>query len=102
MKTIQEIRDDFAFLDDWEDRYRYVIELGEELPPLTEAEQTERNKVSGCASQVWLVSEQGPGADPAIRLRGAPWSRGSRARRARRWTRRPDFYSSPLGSSPGR
>ncbi len=57
MKTIEEIEDDFAFLDDWEDRYRYVIELGRELPPLASEERNEHNKVSGCASQVWLSIE---------------------------------------------
>ena len=59
MKTIEEIEDDFAFLDDWEDRYRYVIELGRELPPLAADEKTDATKVSGCASQVWLVVEPG-------------------------------------------
>lgn len=47
---------DFEFLDNWEDRYRYVIELGRSLPPLPEAERTEANKVRGCASQVWLAA----------------------------------------------
>ena len=47
---------DFEFLDNWEDRYRYVIELGRSLPPLSEAERTEANKVRGCASQVWLAT----------------------------------------------
>lgn len=50
----QQIRDDFGFLDDWEDRYRYLIELGRKLEPLPEQERTSENKVSGCASQVWL------------------------------------------------
>lgn len=45
---------DFELLDDWEDRYRHVIELGRALPPLPEAERSEANKVRGCASQVWL------------------------------------------------
>jgi cysteine desulfuration protein SufE len=54
--TFDEIRSDFALLDDWEDRYRYVIELGRALPPLPEAMRTEVNKVRGCASQVWLAS----------------------------------------------
>ena len=48
------LRDDFSFLEDWEDRYRYLIELGRHLEPLPESERTERNKVRGCASQVWL------------------------------------------------
>ncbi|MEL7048393.1 MAG: SufE family protein [Pseudomonadota bacterium] len=52
--TLDEIRDDFALLDDWEDRYRYVIELGRQLTPLAEASKTDANKVRGCASQVWL------------------------------------------------
>jgi cysteine desulfuration protein SufE len=52
--TIDEILENFSLLDDWEDRYRYVIELGRELEPLPEAERTAENKVRGCASQVWL------------------------------------------------
>src|SRR5437660_5939217 len=48
--------------DDWEERYRYVIDLGRELGPLTDAERCDANKVRGCASQVWLVTEAGPGA----------------------------------------
>ncbi len=56
--NIQDMIDDFAFLDDWEDRYMHVIDLGKGLPPLPDAERTEANKVKGCASQVWLVSEK--------------------------------------------
>jgi cysteine desulfuration protein SufE len=56
MLTFQQLIDDFAFLDNWEDRYRYVIELGQSLPELNEALKTDRNKIRGCASQVWLVS----------------------------------------------
>lgn len=52
--TLDEIRENFAFLDDWEDRYRYVIELGRSLPPYPEAARTDENKVRGCASQVWI------------------------------------------------
>lgn len=52
--TIEEILENFALLDDWEDRYRYVIELGRELAPLPDSERTAGNKVRGCASQVWL------------------------------------------------
>ena len=55
--TLDTIRSDFAFLDDWEDRYRYVIELGRGLPHLPEAYRTHRYKVRGCASQVWLATE---------------------------------------------
>jgi cysteine desulfuration protein SufE len=60
MTTIDEITDNFALLDDWDDRYRYVIELGRTLAPIDEAARTEMNKVQGCASQVWLVSTVRP------------------------------------------
>ena len=56
--TIDQIIDDFALLDDWEDRYRYVIELGRMLEPLLDKDRTEANKVRGCASQVWLVTRR--------------------------------------------
>ena len=68
--TIQTIRDDFSLLDEWEDRYRYVIELGEALPPFPDAERNAVNKVPGCVSQVWLTTEQAPGADPVITFTG--------------------------------
>ena len=70
--TLETIRSDFAFLDDWEDRYRYVIELGRGLPPLPEAYRTHRHKVSGCASQVWLATETERRADgvAVLRFRG--------------------------------
>lgn len=54
--TLRQIEQDFAILDEWEDRYRYIIELGRELPPFEEAHRTQANKVQGCASQVWLKS----------------------------------------------
>ncbi len=54
MTTIDEIRDNFALLDEWDDRYRYVIELGRTLAPMPDAEHSAANKVNGCASQVWL------------------------------------------------
>jgi cysteine desulfuration protein SufE len=56
--TIEDIRADFALLDDWEDRYRYVIELGRALPAFPEALKTDANKVRGCASQVWLATRR--------------------------------------------
>ncbi len=56
MPTVSEITSDFAVLDDWEDRYRYLIELGRTLPPLPEELRTDVNKVRGCASQVWLAT----------------------------------------------
>jgi cysteine desulfuration protein SufE len=59
--TIDEIIDNFSLLDEWDDRYRYVIELGRGLCPLDERDRNEANKVQGCASQVWLVSETKPG-----------------------------------------
>jgi cysteine desulfuration protein SufE len=55
--TIDEIRDNFALLDEWDDRYRYVIELGRMLAPMPEAEHSAVNKVNGCASQVWLSKQ---------------------------------------------
>ena len=61
--TIDDIRADFALLDDWEDRYRYVIELGRGLPAFPEELRTEANKVRGCASQVWLATEPERSAD---------------------------------------
>jgi cysteine desulfuration protein SufE len=61
--TIDEIIENFEFLDDWDDRYRYLIELGRELAPLPEAAHNEENKVRGCASQVWLQTEVERGAD---------------------------------------
>lgn len=70
MTELQTILDDFSYLDDWEDRYRYVIELGKALPDLPDALKTADNKVQGCASQVWLVTEAGDGADPVLTFRG--------------------------------
>src|SRR5690242_2388754 len=58
--TIEEIIDNFSVLEDWDDRYRYVIELGRTLEPLPEELRTETNKVQGCASQVWLATDVKP------------------------------------------
>jgi cysteine desulfuration protein SufE len=55
--AFEEIRENLSYLDDWEDRYKYIIELGQALPPLAEDEKTAANKVQGCTSQVWLVTE---------------------------------------------
>ena len=66
--TIVEILDTFEFLDDWEDRYRFIIDLGRTLPPLDKDEMTDTYKVRGCQSQVWLVPETD--ADGHIHLRG--------------------------------
>ncbi len=59
--AIQDLIDDFSYLDDWEDRYKYVIELGKGLAPLTDAEHSADTKVQGCVSQVWLVCETDDG-----------------------------------------
>jgi cysteine desulfuration protein SufE len=56
--TINSIREDFSLLESWEDRYGYVIELGRTLPAMDAGQRTEANKVRGCASQVWLSSQQ--------------------------------------------
>jgi len=65
---LDELAQEFELLGDWEERYRYVIDLGRELAPLTDAERNDANKVRGCASQVWLVTE--PQADGTVRFRG--------------------------------
>jgi len=65
---LQDLAAEFDLLGDWEERYRYVIDLGRDLAPLTDAERSEANKVRGCASQVWLVTE--PQADGALLFRG--------------------------------
>jgi cysteine desulfuration protein SufE len=68
---IDEIIDNFNVLDDWEDRYRYLIELGRGLAPLDEAERTPATKVRGCASQVWLISNaEGHGPETILSFRG--------------------------------
>jgi cysteine desulfuration protein SufE len=67
---IQSIIDDFAFIDDWEDRYRYVIDLGRDLPPFPESDRTEENRVPGCVSQVWLTTRRGSGDDPVVEFTG--------------------------------
>jgi len=72
MTTIEDIIENFSLLDDWEDRYRYVIELGKMLEPLPEQLKSDQNKVSGCASQVWLsttIVDSGAG-EPRLSIRG--------------------------------
>lgn len=56
--SIQSILDDFAVIDDWDERYRYIIELGRKMQPFPEAGRTDAVKVRGCASQVWLISKR--------------------------------------------
>jgi len=65
---LAELSSEFEVLGDWEERYRYVIDLGKDLEALTDAERSDANKVRGCASQVWLVTE--PQADGSLRFRG--------------------------------
>jgi len=69
--TLAEIKSDFALLDDWEDRYRYIIELGRALPPMPDDLKTEGTKVRGCTSQVWLHARVTPGdAGPELTFEG--------------------------------
>jgi cysteine desulfuration protein SufE len=70
--TIDQITDDFSYLDAWDDRYRYLIELGRALAPFPESERTLANKVQGCASQVWLITRTEPNgaAGPVLRFTG--------------------------------
>ena len=65
---LAELAAEFEVLGDWDERYRYVIDLGKSLAPLTDAERSDVNKVRGCASQVWLVTE--PHADGTLTFRG--------------------------------
>lgn len=68
--SIDDILADFDFLDDWDDRYRYVIELGRSLEPLPEEDHNDETKVQGCVSQVWLVSETDEAQPPHLHFKG--------------------------------
>lgn len=68
-QTFDDLRETFDLLDDWEDRYAYVIDLGRELEPLNDDEKTDATKVRGCTSQVWMVSRL-DGDPPMVTLRG--------------------------------
>jgi cysteine desulfuration protein SufE len=72
MSAIDEIVENFELLDQWDDRYRYVIELGRTLAPLAEEAHVEANKVRGCASQVWLITHKDPdgAAGPSLTFEG--------------------------------
>ncbi|MGA8172641.1 MAG: SufE family protein [Methylocystis sp.] len=72
MTTIEEIIENFSLLDDWDDRYRYVIELGRELEPFPNSLKNAQTKVSGCASQVWLATTiaRADGGEDALLIRG--------------------------------
>jgi len=65
--SLESLLDDFALFDDWEERYRYIIELGNGLAPLSDEEHNDANKVPGCVSQVWLVTEH---KDDRLHFRG--------------------------------
>jgi cysteine desulfuration protein SufE len=70
--SINEIIENFELLEEWDDRYRYLIELGRALPPLPDAARTDANKVQGCASQVWLATAIKPNgsAGPVLTFEG--------------------------------
>ena len=72
MTAIDQILEDFEVLDDWEDRYRYLIELGRQLEPLAPEAHNESNRVRGCASQVWLEThvDASAGEEPRLRFVG--------------------------------
>ena len=70
--SINEIVENFSLLEEWDDRYRYLIELGRALPPLPDTARTDANKVQGCASQVWLATSIKPNgaAGPLLNFEG--------------------------------
>lgn len=67
---VEELIDTFEMLGDWEERYRYLIDLGRQLEPLAEADHCEANKVRGCMSQVWMTASVEAGAAPILHFRG--------------------------------
>ncbi|MCZ2328495.1 SufE family protein [Bartonella sp. F02] len=68
--TIDDIIENFSLLENWEDRYRYVIELGHELPPFPESARNDAHKVHGCVSQVWLLTSRNHSEDPILTFQG--------------------------------
>ena len=70
--TIDDIRENFALLEEWDDRYRYVIELGRTLAPMPEEDHSTANKVQGCASQVWLTRtiDRSDTKEPVLNFKG--------------------------------
>ncbi len=72
MASLEQIVEDFEFLEDWEDRYRYVIELGRTLDDMPGSDKTDANKVQGCVSQVWLTYSVDPidPEDPILHFKG--------------------------------
>ncbi|PWK62222.1 SufE family protein [Roseicyclus mahoneyensis] len=70
-EAFEEIAETFEFLEDWEERYRHVIELGKAMDPLEDAVKVPATKVDGCASQVWILPQiEGQGAQAVFRFRG--------------------------------
>lgn len=72
LPEVEEIREDFELLEDWEDRFQYVIDLGKKLPPLPPEDVNEANRVHGCQASVWLVMdppEAGQNGEPRVHLR---------------------------------
>jgi cysteine desulfuration protein SufE len=69
-QTYDDIAENLSVLDDWEERFAYVIQVGKSLPPLEEALRIENNRVQGCASQVWLSTKVGEGKDPVLTFQG--------------------------------
>lgn len=67
-KRLDDLLEEFDLFDDWEERYRYIIDLGKDLAPLSKDEKTEATRVRGCASQVWLVMDPAP--EGVLRFRG--------------------------------
>jgi cysteine desulfuration protein SufE len=69
--AINRLKDDFDLLEGWEDRFKYVIELGRGLQPLAETDRTPANKVQGCASQVWIATKiKDYGGEPVLTFTG--------------------------------
>ena len=67
---IDELIGEFSFLDNWEDRYTHIIELGKALPPMAGTEKTPETRVKGCASQVWLVAQRSDTSPPVLTFYG--------------------------------
>lgn len=70
MMTLDDVVDTFDVLGDWDQRYQYLVELGQKLPELPETVRTEENRVKGCMSQVWVSAYRDPEAPERIRYRG--------------------------------
>lgn len=68
--NVDELIENFELLGDWEERYRYIIDLGRKLPPMPEADHTEAHKVRGCLSQVWLTHTLTAGTPPILQFQG--------------------------------